>query len=862
MASIRYRSIDEIKETLQNAKSRGRGCSLLIGAGCSVKAGIPTAAGFVEIIRDKYKLAYQRALEKTYAKCMGELTLSERRDLIADYVDKAQINWAHLCIALLMQAGYIDRVLTTNFDLLVVRACAMLGVFPAIYDFATSQLLKKADIPDQAVFYLHGQRTGFVLMNTTEDMEKHSTLLGPVFEDAGSGRVWLVVGYSGENDPVFDHLACVPRFDNGLFWIGFRDKEPAIHVRENLLVQDKDAFYTKGFDADSFFVTLTRALGIFPPDLVARPFTYLQNALTHITPFVDPGQTSEDDVMRTPRDWIDSAKEQFESPTSEWEMITRGYTQVEGQVRPRPVLLTVAARYLLMQGRYEQVLTFRKDYDEFPSAELAEVLSMAYVMQGNQFLDRAKAKTGEQADRSFTQAREMYEAALAIKSDRHEALHNWGNLLLDLAKTKTGKEADQLFAEAEKKYKGALTIKPDRYEVLINWGNLLLDRAKAKIGEEADQLFTAAEEKYTAALVIKPSMPDVLLNWGNLLLDRAKTRTGKEADRLFQQAEEKYQATLAIRPDMPEAFYQWGNVLLDQAKTNSGKEADQLFRQAEEKYKAALAIKPDMHETLNNWGNLLLDQAKTKTGQEADQLFDQAEAKYSAALVIKPDMYEALNNWGNLLLDWRKTKTGQEADQLFDQAEAKYSAALDIKPDMYDALNNWGNLLLDQAKTKTGQEADQLFDQAEAKYSAALDIKPDMYDALNNWGNVLSDRGRRKTGKDADGLFAEAEKKYKGALTIKSDRYEVLINWGNLLLDRAKAKTGEEANQLFTAAEEKYKAALAIKPGMPDILHNWGNLLRDWANTKTGEEAEQLLAKAEECQAAAPSSQARPMSRK
>jgi len=219
MVAIRYRSIDEIKETLENAKSRGRGCVLLIGAGCSFKAGIPTAAGFVEIISDKYKLAYQRALEKTYPKCMAELLLSERRDLIAQYVDRAQINWAHLCIALLMQAGYVDRVLTTNFDLLVARACAMLGVFPAIYDFATSQLLKKADIPDQAVFYLHGQRTGFVLMNTEEDMEKHSELLGPVFEDAGSGRVWIVVGYSGENDPVFDHLSKIPRFDNGLFWI-------------------------------------------------------------------------------------------------------------------------------------------------------------------------------------------------------------------------------------------------------------------------------------------------------------------------------------------------------------------------------------------------------------------------------------------------------------------------------------------------------------------------------------------------------------------------------------------------------------------------------------------------------------------
>jgi Tfp pilus assembly protein PilF len=759
MALIRYRSIDEIKETLQNAKSRKRGCVLLIGAGCSVKAGIPAASGFVEIIKDRYKLAYQRAPAKTYPKCMGELLLSERRDLIAQYVDKARINWAHLCIALLMQDGYVDRVLTTNFDLLVARACAMLGVFPATYDFATSQLLKKADIPDQAVFYLHGQRTGFVLMNTDEDMKKHSELLGPVFEDAGSGRVWIVVGYSGENDPVFAHLAGMQRFDNGLYWIGYGDQEPASHVREQLLTQDdKDAFFTKGFDADSFFVSLTRALDIFPPDVVARPFSYLQRTLTHIAPFTDPTQTFEDDVMRTPRDWIVSAIDQFETETPAWEEIVIRGGRPEMEIQKRPALLTVAARYLLLQGHYKEALAFRKDFDESPSAELADVLSMAYVMRGNQSLDHAKATTGHEADGLFAEAREMYQAALEIKPDREEALHNWGNLLLDLAKAKTGQEADTLFAEAEKKYETANRIKPDRHGVLINWGNLLLERAKRKTGAEAQQLFVTAEEKYKAALDIKPGMPEIFLNWGNLLLDRAKTMTGEESDRFFTAAEEKYEAALAITPNMPHAFYQWGNVLLDRAKTSSGKDADQRFVQAGEKYKAALAI--------------------------------------------KPDLYEALNNWGNLLLDWRKTKTGQEADQLFDQAEEKYRAALAIKPDLYDAVDNWGNLLLDQAKTKTGQEADQLFAEAENKYKAALAIKPDVYEVLNNWGNLLSDRARRTTGEEADQLFVEAEKKYEAALAIKPGAPDVLHNRRNLIQDWAKTKTGQEAAQLLARAEE------------------------------------------------------------
>ncbi|MDO8140643.1 MAG: hypothetical protein Q6358_04015, partial [Candidatus Brocadiales bacterium] len=278
-------TMDDVVETVKKAKDRGKKCTLLIGAGCSVTAGIPSARGFVEIIEKEYKQAFKRAKTKTYAHCMAELAVSERRDLIAAYVDKARINWAHIAIAQLMKAGFVDRVLTTNFDLLVVRACALLGQFPAVYDFAASQLYKAADIPEQAIFYLHGQRTGFVLMNTEKECKKHSALLAPVFEDAGKGRVWIVVGYSGESDPVFDHLAKVPGFDNKLYWVVYKDSEPAEHVRQHLLVEGKYAFYVKGFDADDFFVTLAQRLNSFPPDFVSKPFSHLDSLLEMVAPY-------------------------------------------------------------------------------------------------------------------------------------------------------------------------------------------------------------------------------------------------------------------------------------------------------------------------------------------------------------------------------------------------------------------------------------------------------------------------------------------------------------------------------------------------------------------------------------------------
>jgi tetratricopeptide (TPR) repeat protein len=495
------RSIDDVAETLQNAKGRGKGCTLLIGAGCSVKAGIPSAAGLVQVIKDRYPRAYQRAKTKTYARCMSELLLSERRDLIAEYVDQAKINWAHLCIALLVQAGYVDRVLSTNFDLLVVRACALLNEFPAIYDFAASQLFKAPDIPRKAVIYLHGQYTGFILINTEEDFDRHTHLLEPVFEDAGRGRVWLVVGYSGENDPVFNHLARVPRFDNGLYWAGYQNAEPPRHVEEQLLNPGKDAFYVKGYDADSFFITLTQKLAIFPPRLLAQPFSHIKSAMEMLTPYGFPGQASAEDVTRTPRRWIDAAIEQFE----------RG-TLSEGAF--------AAALKLLLAGAYESVLEFRKEYDKNPSPELGDPLSWAYVMQGNALSERAKTKSGEEAERLFLEAAAKYQAALGIKPNMPEALNNWGNALADQARIKKGNEVDALFAEAAEKYKAALAIKEDMAEALFNWGNTLLDHGGTKTGDEADRLFSEAAAKYQAALAMRPDMHEAFFKWGNVLLEQ------------------------------------------------------------------------------------------------------------------------------------------------------------------------------------------------------------------------------------------------------------------------------------------------------------------------------------------------------
>ncbi len=62
--------VEHVVAILKAGKSAGRGCSLLIGAGCSITANIPSAARFVDNIKQEIEPHYLSAKEKTYPACM------------------------------------------------------------------------------------------------------------------------------------------------------------------------------------------------------------------------------------------------------------------------------------------------------------------------------------------------------------------------------------------------------------------------------------------------------------------------------------------------------------------------------------------------------------------------------------------------------------------------------------------------------------------------------------------------------------------------------------------------------------------------------------------------------------------------
>ena len=305
------RTVEDVADCLRNAKERQQPCSFLVGAGCSVSAGIPTALGLVEQVRDRYPAAYARAREKTYPNVMAELGVGSRYDFIATITERSTVNWAHVQLAWLMANGYVGRILTTNFDNLVLRACSLFGLHPAVYDLAAAPRFSPSLICDPAVFYLHGQYRGFIQLHRTDEVRQNARRLRPAFEDATVRRPWIVVGYSGENDPVFENLANIPKFIFDLFWVTYDHQDPSAEVANRLLTPGRQAYLVRAKNSDRFFIDLCRALGMEAPPFVTDPFRHAMTMLEKLSPFPADAFGGETDITRRARLWLEQARAQY-----------------------------------------------------------------------------------------------------------------------------------------------------------------------------------------------------------------------------------------------------------------------------------------------------------------------------------------------------------------------------------------------------------------------------------------------------------------------------------------------------------------------------------------------------------------------
>ncbi|QIK60599.1 hypothetical protein G7050_12470 [Dysgonomonas sp. HDW5A] len=373
--------VDYIAHLLKEAKDKQYNKPIVfIGAGMSVTGGIPSAGEIAKEILAKYKdnpkIKKLSKEDKTYTNLMACLTTAERNALLNHYIDEAKVNVGYIYLAHLIKEGYIDYVLTVNFDNLILRAMAMYNMFPPTYDLSILKDLTTDRIEKQSVTYLHGTHRGLWMLNTDTELKKISKICSPFLNKIADRRTWIVLGYSGE-DKVLDHIADLGSFTNDLYWVTYKDNDPIDRVKERLLEQDNSHSYiVKGYDADSFMLKLHSEVGLKTPDILDTPFTSLKNTINSIVDISDEHKNIKERLEIVKRQINDATKRYEEGITP------KGYTKRKKDIdllKKEIIKYTTENTNLeAFENDAQRIEEIRKEVEEINDKELNEILADLY----------------------------------------------------------------------------------------------------------------------------------------------------------------------------------------------------------------------------------------------------------------------------------------------------------------------------------------------------------------------------------------------------------------------------------------------------------------------------------------------------
>jgi hypothetical protein len=300
--------------------NQGRGRAIfLVGAGCSVTAGIPAAPGVAKHCALKLARAYSAgqfidaeanaALEwlqkSNRVELVGDLAPKEdgshwgalysyffefhlkspnqQREVINEIIDEANdgLNWAHACLGELVERRYVHTVLTTNFDQLVLQGIIRTGILPVTADGleALNRITGRPKRPQ--VVHLHGSMHTYNLRNSRAALNETSQDPGALSMVHGLLQqcdLLVVVGYAGGEEGVMallrDAAKTMPQLV--IYWVTYQQGHEMLSRNARELLSGENKFSIWGGSADKFFGDLMAELRIGQPRWVADPISVLK----------------------------------------------------------------------------------------------------------------------------------------------------------------------------------------------------------------------------------------------------------------------------------------------------------------------------------------------------------------------------------------------------------------------------------------------------------------------------------------------------------------------------------------------------------------------------------------------------------
>lgn len=750
-------TIKYLATKMKALKKRDTGSTILfLGAGVSRSAGIPLASEIMDQLeKDSYYkiLIEQKCKKKSYAGFMDALPSGDRRRFFQKYIEISSINTSHLYAAQLIAEGYVDCVVTTNFDNLMLKSLTLLNINPSVYDLTIARDNITSNFEFPAVIYFHGQNHGFWQLNTDYELELPVNAIRNAIIKISTTRAWVVAGYSGD-DPVLNQLASIDNFNEGLFWIGHKDENPSDKVKQLLLDKKTNGSYSiNASGSDDFFRQLKNELEMDEPLIIRKPFTQLLNAIENIQPVVIDDKKV--DLCTETRKWIEQAIKGFEEKEGFENKPEISKDQIEEDELIRKV------KEIYNSANYSGITNYESDIKKSTNSELMKNYSYVYWDWGWSLGNAASEKTGREKEKLLMESVDKTKKAIEIMPN--ETLYdNWGWVLGEIAQLKTDDEKEKLFWKSIEKCKKAVELNPNFEKSLYRWGWSLGQIATTKHGSEKEKLLRESIEKCNMAIQINPDYDLAYENWGWALGEIALMKTGDEKEKLLWESIDKRKKVIEINPDYGPSYESWGWALGEIASMKTGDEMENLFWEGIEKTKKGIEIAP-ADFSYDNWGWMLGEIAQLKTNNEKEKMLRESIEKCEKAVGINPQFDKSYFRWGWALGEIAQLKSGDEKEKLLFESIEKYDRVIKINPNNELAYNNWGWMLSEIAKLKKGNEQEKFLLESIEKYKKAIELIPDNKIAYENWGFALKELAQLKTGDEKDRLLKESEEKFAKA---------------------------------------------------------------------------------------------------
>jgi tetratricopeptide (TPR) repeat protein len=223
---------------------------------------------------NKYSCLFQMAYRTDIA----------RRNYIEDLISKGEASFGYIILANFIAEGYVDTIITTNFDDLIYQACtSYTAVRPVVYSLGgfASEMISQLNRPK--VLKIHGDFLFSELKNTETELATQDPNMSKQVEQILQKYDGLVViGYAGNDESVMNLLEKLPK-GRALYWCErprMIDGKQTIWLNERVikLLNDKDGHLIEitGFD---HFIKEVKIITDFDEDIIVSAFAKRQNKL-------------------------------------------------------------------------------------------------------------------------------------------------------------------------------------------------------------------------------------------------------------------------------------------------------------------------------------------------------------------------------------------------------------------------------------------------------------------------------------------------------------------------------------------------------------------------------------------------------